>query len=245
MIRQGHLTDEALSAHADHALVEDELHVVREHLASCALCQRRAQGVRALAERVRVLPAERGASSALRAGIEGMFERDRRRRRARKWIALGASLAACAAALSVWLVKPSPPLAPALRDELALDHRHYMPIPQPAQFPSSDPSDLAEQLSRALARPVKVPSWEASALLGGRTCQIDRNLVPLILYERAGHRVSLFELPAEKAIAGCDRAEGFNVCARARARGGAVAVVSDLPKDDLERLLKLSLEQID
>jgi hypothetical protein len=35
------------------------------------------------------------------------------------------------------------------------------------------------------------------------------------------------ELPREEASDGCDRAEGFNVCARRQSAWGALAIVSD------------------
>jgi anti-sigma factor RsiW len=128
---------------------------------------------------------------------------------------------------------------PRSRDELALDHRHYIGA-QAAQFASNDSHALETELAGALDRPVSVPDWEAATLVGGRACRINRHLVALILYERAGRRVSLFELPQENVRDGCDQAEGFNVCVRRQPGGGALAIVSDLPQNDLKRLLALS-----
>src|SRR5207245_896047 len=84
VIPTGHLNDELLSADADGALQKGEARAVREHLATCASCRRRAEGVRSLAERVRSLPPEDGASTALRAAIEASFATHAKGHRARR-----------------------------------------------------------------------------------------------------------------------------------------------------------------
>ena len=244
MITPRHPGPEAISAFADGEIDAADARSLEAHLRGCEACSARVRRVRA--EKVAVLRAVRtspGAPPALAARLSEMASLPPERGRRRIGAALASVALAGALALSAWLALRAGRTLPSdLRDELALDHLHYLPIANPAQVASDDPRVVAAGLEARLGRGVVVPSWEATKLLGGRACHIHRDLVPLVLYERAGHRVSFFALRnVEVSKPGCDKGEGgLSVCARPMVGGGAFVAVADLPAHEVSRLLDLT-----
>ena len=232
---------------------EDLLEPTREqedHLRGCALCRDR----REAQDRVRtaIKGLERAAppspaalalleEAARRPSLGGALARFAARATPRRWIALvAAAVIAITAVLVVARGRGAAATLPAsLRDELVLDHLHYAPIAEPAQIASNDPKVVAGALEQRLGRPVVVPSWEATTLIGGRSCHIRSEWVPLVLYERAGRRISLFAI-SDVRVSGssCEEAEGgVSICATPRPGGGAFVAVSNLPPHEIARLL--------
>jgi len=242
-----HPAADALSAFVDGELDGSELRTVEAHLSHCTPCERTVGRLRVLKDAVRRVASEDArVPTALEEKVLAMASAPRPRWALPKRAVLAAVLAGAAAALVAILVglgsRRAGPLPSALRDELALDHLHYAPLANPAQVASGDPAVVAAGLRERLGRAVVVPSWEATTLIGGRACQIQSQWVSLVLYERAGRRISFFELPrAELHAPGCDRGEGgLAVCAVPGPSGGAFVAVADLPDHELSRLLHLA-----
>jgi hypothetical protein len=228
----------------------DPTRAEQDHLRACAPCRER----RAAQDHVRtaIKGLERAApptaaalalleKAARRPSFVGALGRFANRATLRHWIALPAAavIAVTAVLLFVRGRGTGATLPAPLRDELVLDHLHYAPIAEPAQIASSDPKVVAAALEQRLGRPVVVPSWEATTLIGGRSCHIRSEWVPLVLYERAGRRISLFAISDVKVSgSSCERAEGgVSICASPRAGGGAFVAVSNLPPHEVARLL--------
>ena len=226
----------------DEALVEPKSRTQSEHLQGCASCRQRRETQDRVRVSLRALDREAAVSPQALAMLQEASTSGRASRR--RWTAAVAATLVVAAALAGVARRadaPQGPLSAPLRDELALDHLHYAPLRAPAQVASSDSRVVAAALEERLGRPVVVPTWEATTLIGGRSCRIQSEWVPLVLYERAGRRISFFELPsAQLSRVGCDRGEGgLSICATARPGGGAFVAVADLPAHELARLLDL------
>ena len=226
----------------DEHLLEPATHDEEEHLRGCQTCQRRRDVQESMKRALSKL--DRTAEPS-RAALALLDVPAARRLGWRRRFAIALAAAAALAVISVVVLmatrRPTGHLPAPLRDELALDHLHYAPIAEPAQVASSDPKVVSVGLSEKLGRPVVVPSWEATTLLGGRACRIQNEWVSLVLYERAGRRISLFEIPSASVTnAGCDPGEGgLSVCAVPRRGGGAFVAVADLPPHEVSRLLGL------
>lgn len=248
MTSDNHLPPEIMSAWVDGALTDSERLHLEKHLATCTSCERRIDRVRALKRSVvHAANAVPGPTARMQADLAALVEATHRQERIARVRRVGVVLVGMAAAVVVVLVivqsrRQSAFLSSSLRDELALDHLHYAPLPNPAQVASSDPAVVALGLEERLGRRVSVPSWEATTLLGGRACKIQSQWVPLVMYERAGRRISLFELRGIGVNAArCERGEGdLSVCTMPRAGGALWVAVADLPDHDLSRLLQLA-----
>ncbi len=231
----------------------DRLDIDR-HLLDCSECRAWQEAERAwrqalqekLAEVETPLAVKEELFAAL-AGARGGLDLGRQRRRLAAAIAGLGLLATVLGALWWWHEASRGSLLVAALTE---DHLLYATRPTPAEFRSPEPEAVAAWLAGRVDFAVPVPPLSGAALLGGRLCTIADRRAALWLYESGGRRVSLFQMSAERLALGrlramtrggrlyrCGHRKGMSVLAWTE-RGVLFALVSDLPEDDMLRLLR-------
>src|SRR6266852_3914426 len=86
---------------------------------------------------------------------------------------------------------------------------------------------------------------DGASVVGGRVCNFAGRRVALTFYDLQGRRMSLFVTDRDDELrAGCSEGvRGFTIC-REPAHGLAYALVTDLPADEVQPLLRTGLEQL-
>ena len=131
---------------------------------------------------------------------------------------------------------------------LTEDHLLYATHSDPADFSSPEPNMVASWLSDRVDFAVEVPQFPGATLLGGRLSTLPDRRMAVTFYERAGRRVSLFQMPAQGLATGslrrmnldgrefrCGHRKGVEVMTWTN-RDVLFALVADLPEEDLLRM---------
>ena len=230
---------ETLGAELDGALSAPEAADVRSHTATCERCRSQRARILFLKAELRAGGAASPASDALRARLAATV-RDRHRRRVR-WAGLAVAVAAAVVSLFVLRATPGPDVV----EELVGDHvESQVTGEEPLEIVLSDPGGLAHWFEDRVGVAPRVPTVPDAHLLGGRVCNVSGGRrVPLLAYDRAGRRISIFPLGTATAAMGSQcRAgvRGFTVCRRAAA-GIDYLSVSDYPPAEAQRILEETL----
>lgn len=227
---------ERLSPYLDGEAPPDERRAVEEHLAACSGCRRRTESLRALKHAVARLPAREVPPDSVRARIESLRLRSRKKSSAPRVMLRGAlALGAMAAMAVVVLLSREPGPTERFADALAADHLESVPAAKPMQVASRDPVEVARFYEGKTPFPPFVPALPGADLLGGRSCKIEGRRVELLFYESSGTILSLF-VSDQVLASGCREARGLAVCTR-MSGDLSLSLVGDLPIDRAEALL--------
>jgi anti-sigma factor RsiW len=139
------------------------------------------------------------APPELRARLLAVARRERRRAAVRAWLGVPvlATAAVLLAALLMTRVMPPGPGAPRLVDTLVNKHLAYAQIENPAEFTSSESSEVAAWLRDRLGMRVPVPDYSHAGirLVGARMSEADEQKLAYLLYEKGHMLMSVFMLP--------------------------------------------------
>jgi anti-sigma factor RsiW len=139
------------------------------------------------------------APPELRARLLAVARRERRRAAVRAWLGVPvlATAAVLLAALLMTRVMPPGPGAPGLVDTLVNKHLAYAQIENPAEFTSSESSEVAAWLRDRLGMRVPVPDYSHAGirLVGARMSEADEQKLAYLLYEKGHMLMSVFMLP--------------------------------------------------
>ncbi len=139
------------------------------------------------------------------------------------------------------------------------DFEHFLEEGRRVQYASERPAELADWLGRQTALAVVLPAApeQHGRLVGGRKCKIDGRPAAFASYELNGRPASLVivthqpqmltglrEVRDGDAIHWLDRWKGYTVLA-CRRDGLVYAAVSELPEDELLRLMRDALDESD
>ncbi len=187
-----------LQAFVDGELDVETMTAAQAHVSSCPECHGRADGERRFRVLLRQQPQE-VAPSELRARLLAVARRERRRTALRAWLGVPAlaTAAILLVALLVTRVMPPGPGAPRLADTLVNKHLAYAQIENPAEFTSSEPSEVAAWLRDRIGMRVPVPDYSHAGirLVGARMSEADEQKLAYLLYEKGHMLMSVFMLP--------------------------------------------------
>lgn len=219
---------EEISALLDGELASDEELELRRHVDTCEVCA-----------------AWRTHLEAFSRGMAGSLGRERAPRTLahrvarlepsawRRWTAAGIATAAALVGAALLLGRTNGGEASASR--MVADHRRLASGEAALAVPSSDPSEVARDLSARLPFRVVVADVAGARLRGGQDCSLNEGRAAYVQYERGGERVSVFVAPYLTPGRGdepCRAVAGETLCTFAGPRQ-TVAVVARRPETAL------------
>lgn len=229
-------TLELPSAYLDGELPAAERGELEAHLAACADCRRRLEGMRALKHAIARLPSREEPPGAVRARVQALRFGDRRRpvRRLASWAAAAALVVAIS--LAALFASRRAYRSSDLAEELVGDHLRSVPEAMPAEVASRDPEEVLRFFAARISFRPLVPRLTGADLVGGRLCKIAGRRVELLFYDRSGQTLSLFVSDQALGEPGCREARGHHVCVR-REGDLTLLLIGKLPAAELRRVL--------
>ena len=187
-----------LQAFVDGELDVETMTAAQAHVSSCPECHGRADGERRFRVLLRQQPQE-VAPPEVRARLLAMARRERRRATLRAWLGVPALATAAVLLIALLVTRVMPPSseAPRLADTFVNKHLAYAQIENPAEFTSSEPSEVAAWLRDRIGMRVPVPDYSHAGirLVGARMSEADEQKLAYLLYEKGHVLMSVFMLP--------------------------------------------------
>jgi anti-sigma factor RsiW len=241
-----------LPAYADHQIGRIQRFFLRRHIASCPSCLAELEATNALRTTMRTnLPTHR-APPSLATRIGSALPRERaptlRRRPAHAGLIgggmAGAGLVGALAgvALTLMVVRPSPPQDP-VSDDAVADHVRSMMADHLTDIATSDRHTVKPWLSARLELSPVVKDFAADGfpLVGGRLDYVHGHRAAAIVYRRDRHVINLFAFVTENwddTPPRQSQRDGFNTV-RWRMDGLTYIAVSDVEATQLMRFVHL------
>lgn len=224
--------------------VDEELDLARSleierHLAECAACAGRTEGLRKLRSAITANASYYAAPPDLRKRVEGLLPRPKRRPVWKiAWVPAAAALAASLATVLIIGVRPSN----TIEHEVVSSHYRSLLANHLTDVASSDRHTVKPWFTGKLDFSADVFDLSASGfpLAGGRLDYIDGRTVAALVYHRGRHVINVFVWPdsASARPPRADSVRGYNVV-HWSAAGMAWWAVSDVNAADLKQLAAL------
>lgn len=182
-----------LHAYVDGGLTASGIVEVDGHCMECRQCAALASAERDFRQLLRRQPRV-AASSELRARVLRGVRREAIIAKGRWWLPLSAI--AVAAAIVAAVLLPARTTAPLVAD-LVDKHIAYAQIERPAEFASTDPTEVGEWFRSRAGMRVTVPDYSPSGihLAGARLAEAQERKTAYLLYERGRTLLSVFMVP--------------------------------------------------
>lgn len=243
---------ELLNAYADHELPADEAATVRDHLATCEDCARELAEITTTSRRIGGALVRHQAPDVLKARIRAAIAQGDAfaspPEPARSWPARsrlaagGVGIAIASSILTFAVVRQVTPTRSVTDDVVASHIRALMPG-HLTDVASTNQHNVKPWFNGRVDLSPPVPSLDSAGfpLIGGRIDYVEGRTVPVTVYGRRQHLISVYAWPQTTSAHGTDPVEssknGYNVIGW-RSGGLTLEAVSDLNRKELEEFVR-------
>jgi len=241
---------ELLSAYMDDELMRDEQQAVREHLATCADCEREEQALALASRRIKESFMRHSTPDVLKARIRNALAQDDAftpaapaARVRPRWPALAAAglvLAIASSALTATLMRQSIGRN-MLADVVADSHIRSLMPGHLTDVVSTNQHQVKPWFNGRVDISPAVPNLDSAGFLlaGGRVDYIDGRAVPVVTYTRRQHVINVYARPTDgRSSSMHESRNGFHMI-EWQSGGLDYWAVSDLNSAELEQFIAL------
>jgi anti-sigma factor RsiW len=240
-----------LNPYSDGELSADEAATVREHLASCDECSRELAQITATSRRIKGALVRHQAPDVLKARIRSALAQTDafaspevvvRRPSRPRLLAGGVGIAIASGLLTFAAVKQFSP-GRSIADEIVSSHIRALMPGHLTDVASTNQHNVKPWFNGRVDLSPPVPSLDSAGfpLIGGRVDYVEGRAVPVTVYSRRQHLISVYAWPeagASRVASPIDAAKnGYNVVGW-RSGGLALEAVSDLNRPELEQFVR-------